>query len=58
MCKPNAKSDSRVNRPLNSSQEQRIFKGAFTLARFRERFHTKFAHLLMKKNIFLKIKMC
>jgi hypothetical protein len=31
-------------------------KGAFTLARFRGRFRTKFAHLVMKN--FFKIKMC
>ncbi len=28
-------------------------KGAFTLGRFRARFRTKLARLLMKKNIFL-----
>ncbi len=26
-------------------------KGAFTLARFRGQFRTKFAHLVMKKNV-------
>jgi hypothetical protein len=29
-------------------------KGAFTLARFRGRFCTKFAHLVMKKKYFFK----
>jgi hypothetical protein len=28
-------------------------KSAFTLARFRGQFRTKFAHLVVKKNIFL-----
>jgi hypothetical protein len=38
---------------LIHSNDDFLFKGAFTLARFRARFHTKLAHLEMKFFLFI-----